>query len=74
MTARVGWQFNTTQGWLRESQHFPVLVDFGEDGASKGYKRAGGQANVIIYTGDSAILNGCGKFWVRLISKLSHIY
>ena len=51
-----------------------AAADFGEDGASKGYKRAGGQANVIIYTGDSAILNSCGKLWVRLISKLSHIY
>jgi multidrug resistance efflux pump len=65
---------DTTQGWLRESQHFPVLVDFADDGASKGYKRAGGQANVIVYTGDNGFLNSCGKLWVRLLSQLSHVY
>jgi len=64
----------TTQGWLRESQYFPVLVDFADDGASKGYKRAGGQANVIVYTGESGFLNGCGKLWMRLMSQLSHVY
>lgn len=64
----------TTQGWLRESQYFPVLVDFDDEGASKGFKRAGGQANVIVYTGDSGLLNFCGKIWMRLVSQLSHIY
>ena len=63
----------TTQGWLRESQHFPVVIDF-EKAAAKGYLRAGGQANVIIYTGDSALLNGVGKAWIRVISFFSHIY
>ena len=65
---------NTTQGWLRESQYFPVVVDFEEIEETKGFKRAGGQANVIVYTGDSFILNTGGKIWMRTISFFSHVY
>jgi multidrug resistance efflux pump len=63
----------TTQGWLRESQHFPVVIDFEKEQA-KGFLRAGGQANVIIYTGDSSVLNEVGKAWIRVISFFSHVY
>lgn len=65
---------STTQGWLRESQHFPVVVDFEEIEETKGFKRAGGQANVIVYTSDSVILNTGGKIWMRAISFFSHVY
>tara|TARA_R110000850_G_scaffold27067_8_gene76813 strand:- start:1578 stop:2783 length:1206 start_codon:yes stop_codon:yes gene_type:complete len=63
----------TTQGWMREAQHFPVIIDFSDE-ASKGFKRAGGQANIIVYTGDNGFLNKCGKLWIRLMSQLSHLY
>jgi len=63
----------TTQGWLRQSQHFPVVIDF-EKAEAKGYLRAGGQANVIVYTGGNVLLNGVGKAWIRVISFFSHIY
>ncbi len=63
----------TSQGWLRQSQHFPVLISFTDDGA-KGFRRVGGQVNVIIYTGSSPILNTLGSLWINLISILSHIY
>lgn len=63
----------TTQGWLREAQHFPVIIDFSDE-AAKGFRRAGGQANIIVYTGDSALLNACGRIWIRVISQLSHLY
>jgi multidrug resistance efflux pump len=65
---------STTQGWLRESQYFPVLIDFEEIEKTKGFKRAGGQANIIVYTGDNFILNTGGKIWIRAISFLSHVY
>lgn len=63
----------TTQGWLRQAQHFPVLIRFIDDEAA-GFRRAGGQVNVIIYTGKRPILNTLGSVWIRLISFLSHIY
>jgi multidrug resistance efflux pump len=62
-----------TQGWLRQAQHIPVLIQFSDD-KSKGFKRVGGQANIIVYTGENALLNGLGKIWIRLISFFSHVY
>lgn len=62
-----------TQGWLRQAQHMPVLIRFADD-ATKGFKRAGGQVNVIIYTGDHMLLNSFGRLWIRMISLLSHLY
>ena len=63
----------TSTGWLRQAQSFPVLIHFSDDSA-KGFRRAGGQVNTIIYTGDRPILNSLGRLWIRLISFLSHIY
>ena len=63
-----------TKGWLRQPQNFPVIVDFENMEDSKGFKRAGGQANVIVYTGGNFILNGAGKIWMRIISVASHVY
>lgn len=62
-----------TQGWLRQAQHMPVLIGF-TDNESRTFRRVGGQANVIIYTGDNLLLNSLGRFWIRLISLLSHAY
>ena len=63
----------TSQGWLREAQRFPVLIRFTDDRV-RGHRRAGGQVNVIIYTGDSMILNAVAWIRIRFISLLSHIY
>lgn len=63
----------TSQGWLRQAQSFPVLIHFADDQA-KNFIRAGGQVNAIIYTGDHLILNTLGRLRVRLVSFLSHIY
>ena len=63
----------TTQGWLRQAQHFPVLIHFTDDSV-KGHRRAGGQVNVIIYTGSHPIWNSLAFLWIRLVSFFSHIY
>ncbi|MCP3888447.1 MAG: HlyD family secretion protein [Desulfobulbaceae bacterium] len=62
-----------TQGWLRQAQHIPVLVQFSDE-ESRGFKRVGGQANVIVYTGENGLLNTLGTIWIRLISFFSHVY
>lgn len=62
-----------TQGWLRQAQYIPVLIKFNDD-ESRGFKRVGGQANVIVYTGDNGLLNGLGNIWIRMISFFSHVY
>ncbi len=62
-----------SSGWLRDAQRFPVIIKFVDD-ASRGLRRAGGQADVIIYTGDRTLLNALGWFWIRLMSVLSYVY
>ncbi|MCT7941870.1 HlyD family secretion protein [Shewanella holmiensis] len=59
-------------GWLRQSQRFPVTIKFDDD-VAKGFKRVGGQADVIVYTDDSSVVNVFGRFWIRLISWLSYV-
>jgi len=63
----------TTSGWLRDAQRFAVIIDFADDEAL-GYRRAGGQVDVQIYTGDHSILNGLGWLWIRFLSMLSFVY
>jgi multidrug resistance efflux pump len=60
-------------GWLRDAQRFPAIIEFSDD-STRGLRRAGGQADVIVYTGDHAILNVLGWLWVRLMSVLSYAY
>lgn len=64
---------STNSGWLRDPQRFPVVIKF-DDERPRGLLREGGQADVMIYTGDSFIMNGLGWIWARLISLLSYIY
>ncbi len=63
----------TTSGWLRDAQRFAVIIDFADDEAY-GLRRAGGQADVQIYTGDHTIINGLGWLWIRFLSILSYVY
>ncbi|MGF1683101.1 HlyD family secretion protein [Photobacterium minamisatsumaniensis] len=59
-------------GWLRQSQRFPVVIRF--DGKSPdGALRVGGQADVMLYTQETSIMNMFGKLWIRVISWLSYI-
>lgn len=61
-----------SKGWLRDPQRFPVIVRF-PGGEAAGLLRAGGQADVIVYTGDHLVLNTIGKLRIRLASLLSYV-
>jgi multidrug resistance efflux pump len=61
------------RGWLREAQRFPVILRFTDEEAH-GFRREGGQASVIVYTGGNFILNGLGGLWIRVSSLLSYVY
>jgi multidrug resistance efflux pump len=63
-------------GWLREPQRFPVRIvmtptDDGEKALAFG--RSGAQANVMVFTDDSSILNPIGRLWMRVIALLSYL-
>ena len=60
------------QGWLREQQRFPVIIAL-EDKEIYNKLRQGSQANVVVYTGNSFILNTLAKFKIWLTSKFSYV-
>jgi multidrug resistance efflux pump len=61
--------------WLRRAQRFPVAVEFdrSEREQLRG-ARIGGQAEVLVYTGDHGVMNWLGAFFIKLMSYLSYVY
>lgn len=61
--------------WLRQAQRFPVKIAFkAEDFPPVEALRVGGQADVLVYTGDSWVMNLLGAFYIRLMSLCSFLY
>jgi multidrug resistance efflux pump len=58
--------------WLRGPQRFPVLLTF-ENALPPNSVRVGSLASVVLYTGDSSILNALGWLRMRLVSLLSYV-
>ncbi|TKB47336.1 HlyD family secretion protein [Ferrimonas sediminicola] len=65
-------QVSGETGWLRQTQRFPVSVVLDPEQA-RGLLRVGGQADVVVYTGDNALLNGLGWLWIRVTSWFSYV-
>ena len=61
--------------WLRQAQRIPVSIEFdaGEDPRLAG-ARVGGQADVLVYTGDNTVMNLLGAIYIRVASWLSYLY
>jgi multidrug resistance efflux pump len=64
-----------SRDWLRQAQRFPVAVEFdpSERERLRGV-RIGGQADVLIYTGDHALMNWLAGVFIKLISYFSYLY
>ena len=62
--------------WLRQSQRFPVAIEFEPQVLQRVVSgaRVGGQADVIIYSGDHFVLNLLSHGYIRLMSWLSFAY
>jgi multidrug resistance efflux pump len=62
--------------WLRQAQRFTVVIGFDVDqhDTLRRQLRVGGQASVIAFSDDHAILNLLGKAYIRLMSWLSYAY
>ena len=58
--------------WLQDPQRFPVLIDLDKDEAVL-LSRAGGQADVVVYTGRHPFLNTLAHFRIWVNSWLSYI-
>jgi multidrug resistance efflux pump len=64
-----------SRDWLRRAQRFPVAVEF--DPAERAQLRGvriGGQAEVLVYTGDHGVMNWLGAVFIKLMSYLSYVY
>ena len=64
-----------SRDWLRQAQRIPVAIEFdaAELSRLRGV-RIGGQADVLVYTGDNPVMNLLGAAYIRLMSWLSYLY
>jgi multidrug resistance efflux pump len=64
-----------SRDWLRQAQRFPVAIEFDPSDAERLRKvRVGGQAEVMVFTGDNFVMNTLGGAYIRLKSWLTYLY
>ncbi len=63
----------SSAGWLRDAQRFPVYVTFDVE-MTKGLLRLGGQADVQFYSTGNWLINSLGWAWIRILSLFSFVY
>ena len=64
-----------SRDWLRQAQRFPVAIDFDASDAERLRKvRIGGQAEVMVFTGDNFLMNMLGAVYIRVRSWLAYLY
>ena len=66
---------DNNRDWLRQAQRFPVAIEI--DPAERevlDHARIGGQAEVLVYTGDNPVMNPLSSAWIWFKSKLSYLY
>lgn len=64
-----------SRDWLRQAQRVPVVVELDPEEAHEVQRvRVGGQADVLVYTGDNAVLNLLGSVYIRVLSWFSYLY
>jgi multidrug resistance efflux pump len=61
-----------SSSWLRDPQRFPVTIAITDPEVMK-LCRAGGQADVVVYTGDKKFLNRLADFRIWINSWLSYV-
>ncbi len=68
-------EVDNSRDWLRQAQRFPVAVEFdpSERERLQGV-RIGGQADVLIYTGDHDVMNWLAGVFIKLMSYFSYLY
>lgn len=64
-----------SRDWLRQAQRFPVVVEFDPSEVDRLRRvQVGGQADVLVYTGDHPVMNALGALYMRVVSWLSYLY
>jgi multidrug resistance efflux pump len=66
---------DNNRDWLRQAQRFPVAVEFDPvEREALSHARIGGQAEVLVFTGDNPLMNRLSSVWLWFKSKLSYLY
>jgi multidrug resistance efflux pump len=65
-------KISSKNSWLQDPQRFPVIISMADTAAIR-ICRAGGQADVVVYTGDHALLNAIAKLRIRINTWLSYV-
>ena len=64
-----------SRDWLRQSQRFPVAVEFDPSERERLHGvRIGGQADVLIYTGEYDLMNWLAGVFIGAMSYFSYLY
>jgi multidrug resistance efflux pump len=64
-----------SRDWLRQAQRIPVAVEFDPAEVPRlKLARVGGQADVLVYTGDNPVMNLLGALYMRVISWMTYLY
>lgn len=64
-----------SRDWLRQAQRIPVAIEIDASERPRLAKvRIGGQADVLVYTGDHPLMNALAAFYMRLVSWITYLY
>jgi len=68
-------QIQNSRDWLRQAQRFPVAIEIdpSERERLRGV-RIGGQADVLVYTGDHGLMNWLANVFIKAMSYFSYLY
>ena len=68
-------QVQNSRDWLRQAQRIPVTIEFDPAEAPRlRAARIGGQAEVLVYSGENPVMNVFGALYIRAMSWLSYLY
>jgi multidrug resistance efflux pump len=68
-------EVQNNRDWLRQAQRIPVAVEFDADMLPRLKSvRIGGQADVLVYTGEHPLMNPLAAMYMRVISWFSYLY
>jgi len=67
---------DNSRDWLRQSQRYPVMIEFdeGQREQLQDHVRIGGQVEVMAYTEEAGLLKMIGKMYIRAMSWFSYAY
>jgi multidrug resistance efflux pump len=65
-------KISSRSSWLQDPQRFPVLLTV-NDSTALSLARAGGQADVVVFTGHHPFLNFVAKIRIRINSWISYV-